>query len=137
MPSSNALIECPHRMPSSNAFIECPHRMPSSARIGDGWLIRGHRCQHAACLSDPHVQSVTSRVADLTQTPAANAEFAQLVHYHACTDAADDKGCAFYRRHNDYIDGDEHRQQGVRIFTIFSCAAPAPRAVRLATEGAV
>lgn len=75
-------------------------------------------CQHPACLNDPDVQRVVARVADLTQTPATNAEFAQLVYYHACS-AADDPSCAFYRRHNDYIDGDEHRLQGVRIYTLF------------------
>ena len=37
---------------------------------------------------------------------------------HACDDADDQTKCAFYRRHNDYIDGDEHRLQGVRIFTL-------------------
>lgn len=75
-------------------------------------------CQHPACLNDPDVQRVVARVSDLTQTPATNAEFAQLVYYHACPNA-DDPSCAFYRRHNDYIDGDEHRLQGVRIYTLF------------------
>ena len=75
-------------------------------------------CQHDECLSDPNVQRVTKRVADITQTPETNAEFAQLVYYHAC-DAEKDGNCAFYRQHNDYIDGDEHKLQGVRIFTLF------------------
>ena len=75
-------------------------------------------CQHPACLNDPDVQRVVARVSDVTQTPSANAEFAQLVYYHACP-SADDPSCAFYRRHNDYIDGDEHRLQGVRIYTLF------------------
>ncbi|EOD33508.1 hypothetical protein EMIHUDRAFT_455799 [Emiliania huxleyi CCMP1516] len=44
------------------------------------------------------------RVADITQTPTTNAEFAQLVYYHACAREGE-PDCAFYRRHNDYIDG--------------------------------
>ena len=75
-------------------------------------------CQHPACLNDPDVQRVVARVSDITQTPATNAEFAQLVYYHACPEP-DDPSCAFYRRHNDYIDGDEHKLQGVRIYTLF------------------
>lgn len=75
-------------------------------------------CQHPACLNDPDVQRVVARVSDVTQTPATNAEFAQLVYYHACP-SPDDPSCAFYRRHNDYIDGDEHKLQGVRIYTLF------------------
>ena len=78
-------------------------------------------CQHDACINDPHVKAVTERVADLTQTPPENAEFAQLVYYHACSDSGDANACAFYRAHNDYIDGDEHKLQGVRIFTLFGC----------------
>tara|TARA_B110001452_G_scaffold37928_1_gene29014 strand:+ start:1211 stop:1627 length:417 start_codon:yes stop_codon:yes gene_type:complete len=27
--------------------------------------------------------------------------------------------CAFYKRHSDYIEGDQYRAQGVRIYTIF------------------
>lgn len=49
-------------------------------------------CQ-GACLDEPHVQAVVSRVADLTQTPETNAEYAQLVYYHACDEAAGQK-CA-------------------------------------------
>lgn len=75
-------------------------------------------CQHRECLDDPHVQAVQRRVADLTQTPLGNAEYAQLVYYHACP-SADDPSCAFYKRHNDYIDGDTDKLQGVRIFTLF------------------
>mmetsp|Transcript_39098 Transcript_39098/g.126418 ORF Transcript_39098/g.126418 Transcript_39098/m.126418 type:complete len:378 (-) Transcript_39098:152-1285(-) len=75
-------------------------------------------CQHDACINDPLVQQVTRRVADITQTPTTNAEFAQLVYYHACAREGE-PGCAFYRRHNDYIDGDLDRLQGVRIYTLF------------------
>ena len=77
-------------------------------------------CQHAACLNDPHVQSVVARVADITQTPSTNAEFAQLVYYHACDESDPKQKCAFYRRHSDYIEGDEHKLPGVRIYTLFT-----------------
>jgi prolyl 4-hydroxylase len=76
-------------------------------------------CQHKGCLDDPHVQRVVQRVSNLTQTPETNAEFAQLVYYHACP-TPDDPKCAFYKRHSDYIDGDEHKLQGVRIYTLFT-----------------
>ena len=106
-------------------------------------------CQHPACLNDSHVQRVVARVANITQTPPVspppalpgcaslrlanhlcstcdplwssqtNAEFAQLVYYHACNNETDGN-CAFYKRHNDYIDGDEHKLQGVRVYTLFS-----------------
>jgi len=76
-------------------------------------------CQHPGCLNDEHVQRVVARVADLTQTPSTNAEFAQLVYYHACDEAAGEK-CAFYRRHSDYIEGDEFKLPGVRIYTLFT-----------------
>jgi hypothetical protein len=75
-------------------------------------------CQERSCLNDPLVQAVQQRVSDVTQTPVANAEFAQLVYYHACPSERD-PSCAFYKRHSDYIDGDRHRVQGVRIFTMF------------------
>lgn len=75
-------------------------------------------CQDAGCLADPLVQGVQSRVSDVTQTPVANGEFAQLVYYHACPSDTD-ASCAFYKRHSDYIDGDRHRIQGVRIYTLF------------------
>ena len=77
-------------------------------------------CQHAACLNDPHVQAVVARVADVTQTPSTNAEFAQLVYYHACDENDPKQKCAFYRRHSDYIEGDEHKLPGVRIYTLFA-----------------
>merc|ERR1719382_1059927 len=67
-------------------------------------------CQDTKCLSDPVVQGVVARVADVTQTPETNGEFAQLVYYHACPDEGD-SSCAFYRRHSDYIEGDQYRQQ--------------------------
>tara|TARA_B110001452_G_scaffold37928_1_gene29013 strand:+ start:205 stop:1134 length:930 start_codon:yes stop_codon:yes gene_type:complete len=41
-------------------------------------------CQDPKCLADPLVQGVVARVADVTQTPEANGEFAQLVYYKAC-----------------------------------------------------
>jgi len=75
-------------------------------------------CQTAECLADPLVKSVVTRVSAVTQTPEENGEFAQLVYYQACP-KADDKSCAFYRRHSDYIDGDQHHNQGVRIYTLF------------------
>tara|TARA_B100000787_G_scaffold150822_1_gene123576 strand:+ start:390 stop:668 length:279 start_codon:yes stop_codon:yes gene_type:complete len=59
------------------------------------------------------VQSVVRRVADVTRTPEANAEFAQLVYYHG-------DGKQFYKEHNDYIDGDGSKLQGVRIYTLFT-----------------
>jgi hypothetical protein len=80
-------------------------------------------CSHRECLTDPDVQRVVARVTDLTQIPETNAEFAQLVYYHACP-KADDPTCAFYKRHSDYIDGDEHKLQGVRVYTLFTCACP-------------
>ena len=75
-------------------------------------------CQEAACLTDPAVQRVIARVSDVTQTPEANGEFAQLVYYRSCP-ADGHPSCAFYRRHSDFIGGDEHRNQGVRIYTLF------------------
>jgi len=75
-------------------------------------------CSHPACLNDPDVKRVVARVADITQTPETNAEFAQLVYYHSCNEG--DSDCAFYKRHNDYIDGDEHKLQGVRVYTLFT-----------------
>ena len=41
-------------------------------------------CQEAECLDDPLVQRVTARVSDVTRTPPANGEFAQLVYYNSC-----------------------------------------------------
>ena len=63
-------------------------------------------CQDANCLSDPKVKAVVARVSDVTQTPQANGEFAQLVYYNACPEDGH-PSCAFYRRHSDYIDGDD------------------------------
>ena len=37
----------------------------------------------------PTVQSVMSRVSDVTRTPQTNGEFAQLVYYHACAAEGD------------------------------------------------
>merc|ERR1712228_653158 len=74
---------------------------------------------HQECVQDPDVKRVVARVADITQTPETNAEFAQLVYYHACPEKNDPK-CAFYKRHNDYIESDEHKLPGVRIFTLFT-----------------
>jgi len=76
-------------------------------------------CKHPECLNDPEVQRVVARVSDITMTPETNAEFAQLVYYHACQPENGEK-CAFYKRHNDYIDGDEHKLQGVRVYTLFT-----------------
>jgi len=75
-------------------------------------------CQERNCLEDPIVQAVQERVSDVTRTPVANGEFAQLVYYHACPKGGDAQ-CAFYKRHSDYIDGDRQRVQGVRIYTLF------------------
>ena len=74
-------------------------------------------CQHPACLNDPEVQRVTGRVADITQTPPENAEYAQLVYYNG-------DGQQFYRRHSDYIEGDEHKLPGVRIALQLTTARP-------------
>ena len=67
-------------------------------------------CQEAACLRDPLVQGVVSRVGDVSQTPPTNGEFAQLVYYNACPEEGH-PSCAFYKRHSDYIEGDIHRNQ--------------------------
>jgi len=75
-------------------------------------------CQHHECLQDPEVRRVIKRVADVTLTPENNAEYAQLVYYHACNSATDNN-CAFYRQHNDFIDSDEFKLQGPRIYTLF------------------
>lgn len=75
-------------------------------------------CQEAECLDDPLVQRVTARVSDVTRTPLANGEFAQLVYYNSCPEPSH-PSCAFYRRHSDFIAGDVHRNQGVRIYTVF------------------
>lgn len=75
-------------------------------------------CQDAACLADPMVKRVMARVADVSGTPEDNAEFAQLVYYRACPEDGH-PDCAFYRRHSDYIEGDQFRVQGVRIYTLF------------------
>ena len=75
-------------------------------------------CNTNDCIQDPDVQRVVQRVANLTQTHPDNSEYAQLVYYHACeTENASD--CAFYKEHNDYIDGDVIKEQGVRIYTLF------------------
>ena len=74
-------------------------------------------CQHPACLNDPEVQRVVDRVADITQTPPENAEYAQLVYYNG-------DGQQFYRRHSDYIEGDEHKLPGVRIALQLTTARP-------------
>jgi len=70
-------------------------------------------CNTPACLNDPDVRTVVARVANITQTPETNAEFAQLVYYNG-------DGKQFYRRHSDYIEGDEHKLPGVRIYTLFT-----------------
>jgi len=75
-------------------------------------------CQHEACLRDPRVERATARVANVTRTGEEHFEFAQLVYYHACNDENDPE-CAFYRRHTDYIAGDKHRLQGVRVYTMY------------------
>lgn len=77
-------------------------------------------CQHAECLKDPHVENVARRVSDITQTPSTNAEYAQLVYYHACNKTDPTQTCAFYRRHSDYNADDEHQLPGVRIYTLFA-----------------
>ena len=74
-------------------------------------------CQDS-CARDPTVQRVVARVSEVTRTPEANAEFAQLVYYRACPQEGH-ADCAFYKRHSDYIEGDRHRVQGVRIYTLF------------------
>ena len=96
-------------MKEDGTMGDVPTEIRTSAH---GW------CQHKACVDDPHVRAVVERVADLTRTPQTNAEFAQLVYYHACNSETDGS-CAFYRQHNDYIDGDEFKLQGVRIYTLF------------------
>ena len=98
-------------MKADGTMGDVPTEIRTSAH---GW------CSHRECLDDPDVKRVVARVSDLTQTPETNAEFAQLVHYHACADP-DDPSCAFYRRHNDYIEGDAQKLQGVRIYTVL-CA---------------
>ena len=76
-------------------------------------------CMHDECLADERVQRFTRRIMNVTQMPEENAEYAQLVYYHAC-DAEDANDCAFYRRHSDYIDTDVTKAQGVRVFTLFA-----------------
>ena len=114
-------------MKEDGTMGDVPTEIRTSAH---GW------CQHKACVDDLHVRAVVERVADLTRTPQTNAEFAQLVYYHACNSETDGS-CAFYRQHNDYIDGDEFKLQGVRIYTLFGylndvsrAAAPASLASR-------
>ena len=87
-------------------------------------------CNTPACLADRRVQDVVARVSDITQTPETNAEFAQLVYYHACREDLGEK-CAFYRRHSDYIEGDEHKLPGVRIYTVFTCTSHTARSQAL------
>ena len=49
--------------------------LPTEIRTSShGW------CKHPECVGDPHVQSVITRVSNITQTPETNAEFAQLVY---------------------------------------------------------
>ena len=75
-------------------------------------------CNEARCLDDPLVDAVQARVSDVTQTPASYGEYAQLVYYRACPEDGH-PSCAFYRRHTDYIEGDQYRVQGPRIYTLF------------------
>lgn len=75
-------------------------------------------CQHESCLRNPIVERVTERVSNVTGIPSRNFEFAQLLYYHACKSETD-SDCSFYRRHHDYIHADKHKNQGVRILTMF------------------
>ena len=75
-------------------------------------------CQHESCLTNPIVTRVTERVSNVTGVPSSNFEFAQLLYYHACKSETD-SDCSFYRRHHDYINADKHKNQGVRILTMF------------------
>ena len=59
-----------------------------------------------------------SRVQDVTQVPSTNGEYAQLVYYRACPEEGH-PSCAFYKRHSDYIEGDQYRVQGPRVYTLF------------------
>lgn len=74
-------------------------------------------CQNA-CLRDPIVVHLSERVSNITMSPVENTEFAQLLRYTACPEEGHDT-CQFYKRHHDYIQSDVHRQQGVRIYTLF------------------
>ena len=75
-------------------------------------------CMHEEYFSDPLVDAVNARVSNVTQTPYSHAEYPQLVRYIGCNASTDDD-CAFYRRHSDYIDGDQFKLQGARIYTLF------------------
>lgn len=75
-------------------------------------------CMTAECLKDYDVMNVLTRISEVTQTPMSNSEYAQLVHYHSCSNE-NDSDCAFYKRHHDYIDGDDQKLQGPRIYTLF------------------
>ena len=75
-------------------------------------------CQDSTCLADKQVQAIVSRVQDVTQVPSTNGEYAQLVYYRACPEEGH-PSCAFYKRHSDYIEGDQYRVQGPRVYTLF------------------
>ena len=83
-------------------------------------------CMETQCLDDPHVQAVTDRVAEVTRFPTTNFEYAQLVHYSACTDeTAPD--CAFYKPHSDFISSSATKRPGPRVFTLFAYLNTVPR----------
>jgi prolyl 4-hydroxylase len=62
------------------------------------------------CYEDALVQGVNKRLSELTGINETNAEHLQLLRYEPGQ---------YYRTHNDYIDHNINRQQGVRILTVF------------------
>jgi len=89
--------------------------IPLTSEIRTSWTTW---CDNATCLEDPLVAQVIERVADVSQVPANNSEFVQLLRYLPCEHLrAPD--CQFYRRHHDTIPELATMQPGPRVYTFF------------------
>jgi prolyl 4-hydroxylase len=62
------------------------------------------------CYADPTTRAVADRIANITGTPEMNSGYLQLLRY--------EEG-QFYTTHNDYIQHQRQRPQGVRILTFY------------------
>ena len=68
-------------------------------------------CDTYECIDHEVVQRLFERIYNLTWIESDHSESIQLLQYTPGQ---------YYRTHNDYIDDERHRQQGVRILTIFA-----------------
>jgi 2OG-Fe(II) oxygenase superfamily/ShK domain-like len=110
----------------ANSMIELGHKIgyARSNQVGDldefgknTDHVTAHRtsrnawCDTDECMDHEVVQRLYDRIYNLTSIDGDHSEAIQLLQYTPGQ---------YYRTHNDYIDYEIHRQQGVRILTIFA-----------------